>query len=445
MKNSKIRAEKIESRIVELAQCSDEPDCLSRVFGTKAFVEAQHKIESWMKEAGLQTYIDNIGNVRGKLFSEVQDAKTFVIASHFDTVINAGKYDGAFGILSGLDIVENIVQQNIKLPFHIEVIAFSDEEGVRFHASYLGSKVVAGNFNVEMLQKKDHDGISLEQALQGLHYDSSKFSDNAIKPEDWLGYYEIHIEQGPVLYNSNIAAGIVTAIAGQRRMSIEFTGIAGHAGTVPMKMRTDALCAAAEFILAVEQFAIAKKSGVVATVGKIEIQHGASNVIPGKATCSLDLRSGSKKKLTRAYESLNEICEDICNKRKIYFEWKLIHETNPVTCDEALTKLLKKSIKQKDMEIIEMESGAGHDAVAISEVAPVSMLFVKCFKGISHNPLEKTEIKDIATALEISDNFIGQLSSKVSDLLQAQIDNQPQISKQDEIEKEPHVGKIGEA
>ena len=200
-----------------------------------------------------------------------------------------------------------------------------------------------------------------------------------------------------------------------------------------MKMRTYALPAAAEFILAVQQFASAKKSDVVATVGKIEIQHAASNVIPGKVNCSLDLRSGSKKKLTRAYESLNEICEEICDKRKIYFEWKLIHETNPVTCDEALTKLLKKSIKQKDIDVIEMESGAGHDAVAISAVAPISMLFVKCFKGISHNPLEKAEVKDIAAALEISDNFMQQLSSKVSDLRQAQID------------KEPHVGKIGEA
>lgn len=410
MKQSKIRAEKIEARIQELAQYSDDPTILSRVFGTKSFVECQHKIESWMQEAGLQTYIDNVGNVRGKLFSEQKDAKTFVFASHFDTVIDAGKYDGPLGILAGIDIIENLAAQNIQFPFNIELIAFSDEEGTRFHTSYLGSNIVAGNFNESLLQTKDDNEISLGTTLQSLNYDLTKFQENAIPPEEWLGYYEIHIEQGPVLYNNNIAAGVVTAIAGQRRVSIDFIGIAGHAGTVPMKMRADALCAAADFVLAVEQFASAKKSGVVATVGKIEVQHAASNVIPGKVTCTLDLRSGSKKKLTKAYQAINEICEDICDHRKIYFEWTLVQETNPVTCDEALTKILKKAIKQNEMEVIELESGAGHDAVSVSAVAPVSMLFVKCFEGISHNPLEKVEIKDIATALEISDNFIQQLA-----------------------------------
>ncbi|HEV8082598.1 MAG TPA: allantoate amidohydrolase [Chitinophagaceae bacterium] len=409
MKNYKLRAEKIETRIQELAQYSDEQDCLSRIFGTKAFLECQNKIEAWMKEAGLQTYIDNIGNVRGKLLSKESDAKTFVIASHFDTVINAGKYDGVLGILAGLDIMENLATKNIQLPFNIELIAFSDEEGVRFHTSYLGSKIVAGNFNSGLLETKDDNGISLGQALQGLLYDDAKLTENAIKSEEWLGYYEIHIEQGPILYNNNIPAGIVTAIAGKRRISIGFTGVSGHAGTVPMKMRADALCAAAEFILAVEQFASSKKSDVIATVGKLEIPHAASNFIPGKVTCSLDLRSGSKKKLTRAYQDINEICEEICDQRKVYFEWNLVQETNAVTCDETLTRLLKKSIKQKEMEVIELESGAGHDAVAISTIAPVAMLFVKCFEGISHNPLEKVEIKDIAATLEISDNFIQQL------------------------------------
>lgn len=414
-KNYKLRAEKIEARIQELAQFSDNPDFLSRTFGGPAFVECQRKIESWMKEAGLETRIDNAGNVRGRLLSQAADAKTFLIASHFDTVINAGKYDGTLGIVTGLDIIENLPSQNISLPFHLELIAFSEEEGVRFHKAYFGSKSVAGNFTASLRETKDADGISLEQALEELNYDPAKLFDDVIKPEELLGYYEIHIEQGPVLYDSGIPVGIVSAICGQRRVNIEFTGIAGHAGTVPMKMRTDALCAAAEFVLAVEEFALAKKSGVVATVGRMKVQHGASNVIPGKVTCSLDLRGASKKKLTRAYESLNEICEDICNKRKIYFEWSLVHEASPVTCDDNLNKLLKKSIRQEDIEVVEMESGAGHDAVAIAEIAPVCMLFVKCFKGISHNPQESAEPKDISMALKVSDNFFQQLSSKAID------------------------------
>ena len=414
MKNYKLRAEKIEARIQELGQYSDEPECLSRIFGTKAFIECQHKIEAWMKEARLQTYIDNIGNVRGRFPSTNNDAKTFVIGSHFDTVINAGKYDGTLGILAGLDLIENLVSNNIQLPFHIELIAFSGEEGVRFHTSHLSSKVVAGDFAQDLLEVKDKNGTSLGQVLQELQYDSSKLPDDAIPTEEWLGYYEIHIEQGPLLYRNKIAAGIVTAIAGQRKVNIEFTGATGNAGTVPMKMRTDALCTAAEFILAVEQFAVAKKSGIIATVGKIEIVNAASDVIPGKVNCTLDLRGGSKKKLTRAYESFNEICEEICYRRKAYFEWRLVNETMVVPTNEDMTRLLRKSIKQSERDIFELESGSGHEAVSISTVAPVCMLFVRCFEGISHSPEEKVELKDIAATLEISDNFIEQLSSSVN-------------------------------
>ncbi len=180
MKKYKERAEKVESRIQELGKFSDEPDCLSRVFGTKAFMDCRDKIESWMKEAGLETYVDNVGNIRGKLLSANEDAKTFVIASHYDTVIDAGKYDGALGILAGLDLLEHLIAEKISLPFNIELIAFSEEEGVRFPTSYLGSKVVAGSFNEDILKQKDNDGISLGEVLQNLRYDASKILEDAI-------------------------------------------------------------------------------------------------------------------------------------------------------------------------------------------------------------------------------------------------------------------------
>ena len=341
--------------------------------------------------------------------SENKDAKTFVIGSHFDTVVNAGKYDGILGILTGLAVIEKLIEQKIQIPFNIELIAFSDAEGVRFNHPFLGSMVVAGNFNPTLLEMKDNTGITLDDVLKKMGCDSSKITADAIPAKKWLGYYEIHIEQGTVLYKNDIAAGIVTSINGQKRVSIEFTGMAGHAGTVPMKMRADALCAAAEFILAVEKVASAKKSNLIATIGNLDIQNPAGNVIPSKVSCMLDFRSTSKKKLLRAYEDLNELCEEICNKRNIYFEWKLLQETSPVNCDERLNKFLKKSIRETKLEVIEIESGALHDAVAIASVAPVSMLFVKCFKGISHNPLEKVDLKDIAVALEVSDNFIQQV------------------------------------
>lgn len=416
MKSYKLRAENIESRISELALFSDDHDYISRTFGKKAFMVCRDTIELWMKEAGLQTHIDNIGNVRGILLSEKKDAKTFVIASHFDTIVNAGKYDGVLGILAGLNVIEKLYADKTSIPFNIELIAFSDEEGARFHSSFLSGKVVSGNFKADLLDKKDDDGITLNQALELLHYDSTKLSLDAIPAKKWLGYYEIHIEQGPILYKNDIPAGIVTGINGQKKISIGFTGMPGHAGSVPMKMRTDALCAAAEFILAVEKFASAKKSNLIATVSILTVQNPLSNAIPWKVTCMLDFRSPNKKKLSKAYEDLNELCEDICNRRKVYFEWNLVQETNPVICDERLNKFLRKSAKDLKAEIIEMDSGAKHHAFIIADVAPVSMLLVRSFKGISHNPLEKVELKDIAVALEISDNFIQQLIQQYKEL-----------------------------
>ena len=247
-------------------------------------------------------------------------------------------------------IIEKLIEEKIQIPFNIELIAFSDAEGIRFNNPFLGSMVVAGNFIPALLEMKDNDGIILDDVLKMMGYDSAKLLQDAIPAKKWMGYYEIHIEQGAVLYKNNIAAGIVTSIAGQKRVGIEFTGIAGHAGTVPMKMRSDALCAAAEFILAVEKLASAKKSNIIATIGNLDIQNPAGNVIPSKVLCTLDFRSTNKKKLSKAYEALNELCEEICNKRKIYFEWKLIQEISPVSCDERLNKFLKKSIRETKSE-----------------------------------------------------------------------------------------------
>ncbi|MEO9210019.1 MAG: M20 family metallo-hydrolase, partial [Ginsengibacter sp.] len=381
------RAKKIQERIQSLGACSDDPSCVNRTFGTKAFKEGSDQIANWMREAGLQTHVDNIGNVIGLLVSSNPDAKTFVIGSHFDTVMNAGKFDGPLGIIMGIDLAENIIQKKMDLPFHLEIIAFSEEEGVRFHAAYLGSKVLVGNFEQSLFARKDEDGTSLGQVLKSLEYDSTKIMNDKIPAENWLGYLEIHIEQGPVLYEKKVPVGIVSAIAGQKRIEIKFSGRAGHAGTVPMNMRSDALCAAAHFIVGVEEYASHERRNMVATVGKINIPNSASNVIPGKVICTLDIRSADETRLAKAYEALNKMCEEICRRRDIYFEWTLVQESNPVQCNENLKELLSKSIKRKNIELVNMVSGAGHDAVVIAQVAPVAMMFVRCFKGISHHPL----------------------------------------------------------
>ena len=403
------RAAKIQQRINELVSFSDDAHYLNRIFGSQSFIECSYKIASWMQDAGLETRVDNMRNLRRKLRSSNPTAKTFVIASHFDTTIHAGKYNGVLGIIMGIDLIENIQANKISLPFHIEIIAFSEEEGIRFHTGYLGSKVIAGNFKNKLFEIKDDQGNTLSQVLQSMGHDISHIKADAISPEDWMGYFEIHIEQGHELLEKNIPVGIVSTITGQKKIEITFTGEPGHAGTVPMNMRKDALCAAARFISGVEKYASKEKRKVMATVGEISIADSASNLIPGIVNCTLDIRSEDEKLLSDAYEIINALCEKICYKRNIYFEWKLVQETEPVLCNKKLRKILSNSIEEKKFEVVNLVSGAVHDAAIISQVAPVVMLLVKCLKGNGRAPLENVEDYDIATALDICDHFIMQM------------------------------------
>jgi allantoate deiminase len=406
------RPQRIVERIKELATISEDEKGITRTFGTKAFVEGRDKVQSWMQQAGLVSRIDSIGNVRGILKSNHPNPKTFIIASHIDTVVNAGKWDGPLGVLMGLDLIEQLIRRKTLLPFNVELIAFSDEEGVRYHTTYLGSKVVAGSFDMGLLEKKDASGINLKEAIEEMGCDIDNLQKDAISQKDCLGYFEIHIEQGPVLYEKNIPVAIVTAIAGQRRIEIIFKGMAGHAGTVPMDMRKDALCCAAEFILETEKYAVENKDKIVATVGKLNVTDAASNVVAGEVICSLDVRSADETTLETATQYLQDVLYKIGSKRGIKPEWNVIQQTLPVSCDEELNAPLAHSIQQENQEVISLVSGAGHDAVAISAIAPVAMLFVRCYKGISHNPLEDVEMKDIEAVVKISDNFIQNLIKK---------------------------------
>jgi len=407
MHNELARAKKIMTRINELASISEEKSSITRIFGTAAFRESSRKVLEWMNEAGLKTSIDNIGNIKGMLPGSDPQAKTLVIASHIDTVRNAGKFDGPLGVLMGLDLLEEIIKTKKQFPFHILLVAFSDEEGVRFHTTYLGSKVLAGSFEKDLLNKKDDQKISLQQVITEMGGNGEKIFADCLPPDQWLGYFEIHIEQGPVLYENDIPVALVTSIAGQIRVELKFRGIAGHAGTVPMNMRQDALCAAADFILELEKFAGSNSNNVVATVGKLHITHAASNTIPAEVVCSLDLRSADENSLSYSSEQIQLFCESIGRKRDINIEWKLIQQTKPVICDDNMSEQLEHSIRNAGYPVLKLVSGAGHDGVAVSVVSPVAMLFVKCYKGISHNPLENVELKDIAAAIKVSDNFIA--------------------------------------
>ncbi|HTI09418.1 MAG TPA: M20 family metallo-hydrolase [Puia sp.] len=423
MHKERQRAEKIITRIHELASISEDATGITRRYGTAAFLEGARKVLQWMQEAGLSARMDAIGNVRGRWESRAPGARTLVIASHIDTVPNAGPWDGPLGVLTGLDLVENIIQSGQDLPFHVELIAFCDEEGVRYHTTYLGSKVVAGSFERELLGRRDEAGISLEEAIRTIGGNTAILEEEAIAPADWLGYFEIHIEQGPVLYERKIPAALVEAIAGQVRAEVVFKGVAGHAGTVPMELRQDALCGAAEFILELEKLAKegagqqaagegeAKGDGLVATVGKLQVSSPASNVIPGEVVCSVDLRSPGQWVLARAQEKVKALCAAIGQRRNLLVDWKVLQVSSPVVCDAKMKEGLAAAIQAAGYEPLSLVSGAGHDAVPISAVSPVAMLFVRCFKGISHHPLEDVEMEDLAAVVVISDNFIQQLSA----------------------------------
>ena len=377
----------------------------------KNLLRRSAKIAGWMKEAGLETWIDNIGNIHGKLKSKTADAKTFLIGSHFDRSATDVKYEGILGVLAGIDLLQNLQQKQTDLPFNIEIIAFAEEEGLRFNHNYLGSKVIAGTFKNKFLGLKDNQGTTLLETLKSLNYNPEKVKEDSIPPDQLLGYFEIHIEQGCVLEDAGIPFGIATSIYGQKRIEIKFSGKDGHAGAISMDKRHDALAAAAKFVLSVEKYAKREKRNLIATVGKLNVHDSSSNKIAGKVTCTLDLRSNDATLLSEAYEAINFNCEKICDKRNIYFEWNLIQENEPVICNKKLRKFLSNAITEKNIPFLSLESGAVYDAAVIAKITPVCLLLLRTFPENNGNSHEQEEEKNIADALEISDHFINQIIS----------------------------------
>jgi allantoate deiminase len=401
----------VMQRIEALGKISDESPHLTRTFCSPAMRQANELVGKWMREAGMSVREDAIGNLIGHFPATNPRAKKFLLGSHLDTVRNAGKFDGPLGVLVAIACVEELRRKKIQLPFAIEVIGFSDEEGVRYQTAYLGSKVLAGVFNGADLKRLDANGISMRDAILESGGNPMQLNKSKFNAKDLLGYTEVHIEQGPVLEKNNLAVGIVSAIAGQTRLKIRFIGKAGHAGTTPMSLRKDALCAAAEFILAVENLA-EKTNGLVATVGQIEAKPGASNVIPAEAILSLDVRHQKDSTRIQAIEKLKKLAKGIVAKRAAKLDWQLIQQTNVVPCSRSLSKQLAQSAKKFQSRVVELPSGAGHDAAVISKIAPVAMLFVRCKNGISHHPDESVKIGDVKIAIDVMNDFLLSLATE---------------------------------
>ncbi|HLX68406.1 MAG TPA: M20 family metallo-hydrolase, partial [Verrucomicrobiae bacterium] len=311
-------------RIESLAAISEEPGRITRTFASPAMLRANKLVAGWMHETGMRTRVDAVGNLFGHYPGSKPGAKTVLLGSHLDTVRNAGKFDGPLGVILAIACVEQLYRSRMRLPFAIEVAGFADEEGVRYQTTYLGSKAVAGCFNQHDLKRRDANGISMAAAIKNFGGDPKKIKSAKWSAKQLLGYIEAHIEQGPVLEQKNQAVGVVTGIAGQSRAWVKFSGLAGHAGTVPMAQRRDALCAAAEFVLAVEKHA-QKSKGLVATVGQISAQPGASNVIPGEAGLTLDVRHASDAQRRVATKKLRGEAFAIARRRKMRLTFEEVH------------------------------------------------------------------------------------------------------------------------
>jgi allantoate deiminase len=389
-----------------LGNISEEPGLLVRPYGSQAMNEANNIVSGWMRGAGMTVSRDAIGNLIGRY--EGTGDKTLIFGSHLDTVRDAGKYDGQLGVMVALACVQQMHNRDERLPFAIEVVAFSDEEGLRFGTTFLGSSVYAGAFDASRLDLEDHGGVTLREAVRAFGGDPNALENEGRASGNLLGYCEVHIEQGPVLEQEDLPVGVVTAINGQSRVRVGFTGKAGHAGTVPMEGRHDALCAAAEFVLEAES-AARSEPAAVATVGEISALPGAVNVIPGEARHSLDLRHPDDAARERLRDHLERKAGEIAASRGCEHEWQLRQETPAVPADPDLSALLARAVEESGVSVRRLPSGAGHDAAQVAALTPVAMLFVRCKEGISHNPAESVESEDVGVAIEAMGRFLTLL------------------------------------
>jgi N-carbamoyl-L-amino-acid hydrolase len=393
---------------------SDDEDGLTCAYMTDSHRKTAKQLVEWMQDAGMQAHVDAAGNVVGRYLSDRADAKTLMTGSHYDTVCNGGKYDGREGILLPIAVVKHLHERGEKLPFHFEIVGFSEEEGVRFKSTFLGSNAIIGQFNLSLLDKLDADGISMRDALRNAGHDVATIPAIARKPEDLLGFVEVHIEQGPVLLQRDLPVGIVTSIAGSCRFLLELTGVASHAGTTPMTMRKDAAAAAAEIILYVEN-RCGKARSLVGTVGQLQVPHGSVNVIPGSCRLSLDIRAADDATRDAAVADILREIEAICTRRNIEVKVDKTVAAPAAPCASWLMQQLSAATQRAGITPYELPSGAGHDAMTLAKITDVAMLFTRCGNGgISHNPLETMTADDAEISAQILLDFLRQFKPKAA-------------------------------
>ncbi len=398
--------EKIFTYLENLSFFSSSAEGVTRLPFTKEHKAASLYIQQLMEEAGLQVEMDAIGNVVGRYMYDIK-AKNIVMGSHQDTVKNGGKYDGALGIILAIFCVGELIGQK-QLSCNVTVVAFADEEGVRFHTDYLGSRAFNGRCEPSLWLSQDEDGISLEQALQAYGLDLEQAKHMQAKPMD--AYVEVHIEQGPVLDKAQLPVGIVTSIQSLGLYEVSIEGMAGHAGTVPMALRQDPMLTASQAMVKLLQDVRAEED-VVATVGYIHAQPGASNVIAQRVIFSVDIRSPHEEKIRRIMEKFKSDLASFCAENSTTFTLVQKHLVPSTPCDENLQKQWEKAMERANVPVTYLASGAGHDAQEMAHMCPVSMLFVRCKDGISHNPRESVCPQDLHIAAKVTMEFLRNFTT----------------------------------
>ena len=377
---------------------------------TRTYLSAQHKqageyLIALMRRAGMNARFDALGNIVGRYEAADPSAPVVMTGSHQDSVRNAGKYDGLFGIITAIACVKDLHERRVRLPYTLEVVGFGDEEGVRFGATLIGSKAMAGRFAPEWLDKIDEQGITMRQALVEFGGDPDGWRGVDRRGKNVVAYVESHIEQGPVLLNEGLPLGVVTAIAGGTRLNVRVIGLAGHAGTVPMGARQDALAAAAEMVLLVERHC-ETTAGLVGTVGKMAVLPGAINVIPQDVAFTIDVRSGDDALRRAAVAAVRAGISDIARRRRVQADVADFFTADAAPCDPALQAAFAEAIAAHGIPARHLPSGAGHDAMEFPAVAPMAMLFVRCGNnGISHHPDETMTAADADIATSVLLHF----------------------------------------
>ena len=387
-------------RCLELARISEERDRLTRPYATPAMARANAVVGGWMEQAGLAVRIDAAGNLVGRLEGADAAAGTLLVGSHLDTVRDAGAFDGPLGVLAAVECVALLRERDVTLPFALDVLGFSDEEGLRFNTAYLGSRAVAGTFGAELLSIRDAEGVTVGDALREFGGDPESIASASRVGERILGYLEVHMEQGRELERAGLPVGVVSGIAGATRAEARFCGVPGHAGTMAMADRRDALCAAAEWVLEVEQLA-REQPGLLATVGRLAAHPGAPNVVPGEVSATLDVRHVRDEARLAAVELLHGRAEEIATGRGLHLVWRTRLDNPSVAVDPELTGALGRAVTGRGLSLQRLPSGAGHDGVALSALTGIGMLFVRCRGGVSHHPDERVEPDDATVAVEV--------------------------------------------